>query len=206
MRMVRVSEVMSKSVLTIEASSSVEEAARVMGKEHVGSLVVTQDDKVVGIFTERDLLSKVVAEERQPWEARISEAMSSPVATIDPEVDTNEAILMMARMGIKRLPVLKEGELVGIITASDIVDSLAELEEESPHALREVVPPAEIYACRDCGKELSGTTEGKTWRRCDFCGGPICRADTHYIAVRSKELYGDFVKILRACQEDYAKR
>ncbi|MFQ5950713.1 MAG: cyclic nucleotide-binding/CBS domain-containing protein [Candidatus Geothermarchaeales archaeon] len=124
---------MCKSVLTTEASSSVKEVARVMGKEHAGSLVVTQDDKVVGIFSERDLHSEVVAEERQPWEALVSEAVSSPVSIMHPDVDTDEAILMMARLGIERLPLLKEGELVGIITGSDIVDSLAELEEESSH-------------------------------------------------------------------------
>jgi len=121
-------------------------------------------------------------------------------------VEMDEAILMMGRMGIKRFPVLKEGKLVGIVTASDVVDALAKLEEEAPQALREVVLPAEKHTCKDCGKELPAVEEGRTWSRCDFCGEPLCRSCTHYIAVRSKELYGDFVKILRTCREDYMRR
>jgi CBS domain-containing protein len=198
---------MSKAVLTIKQTAAVEEAARVMGEEHVGSLVVTdENDEPIGIFTERDLLSKVVAGERQPWETPVSEAMSSPIATIDPDVDITEAILMMAQMGIKRLPVAEKGKLVGIITASDIVDALAESEAQVPVSPRPEKPREEVYHCKDCGKKLPASEEGKTWNRCSFCGEPICRADTHYIAVTSEELFGDSVKILRACREDYSRR
>ena len=116
---------MIKEVVTIDGEESVAEACRIMGERHIGSLIVTSQGKPAGIFTERDLLSKVVLKRLKLDEIKVKDYMSSPLTFISPEFDLKEAARIMAQLKIRRLPVMKDEKLVGILTSSDITSALA---------------------------------------------------------------------------------
>jgi CBS domain-containing protein len=100
-------------------------AARIMGRRHVGSLIVTRQGKPVGILTERDLLTKAFSKGLAPGRTRVKRLMSSPLTVVHPDRELKEAARIMAQLHIRRLPVLQNGQLVGIVTAADIVAALA---------------------------------------------------------------------------------
>ncbi|RMW36326.1 MAG: CBS domain-containing protein [Nitrosopumilus sp.] len=115
-----VNQVMSKNVLTAEKSTSLQDAAQEMNRLNVGCVIVTEESKPIGIITERDFVTKVAAEGR-PLFTEISEVMSSPLITIDPEETIWEASEIMKEKLIHKLPVIENERIVGVITTSDIV-------------------------------------------------------------------------------------
>lgn len=115
-----VNEVMNKNVLTLDKSVSLQETAEHMKKLSIGCVIVTENDNPVGIITERDFVTKIAAEGR-PLFTEIKEVMSSPVITIDSEETIWEASELMKEKLIHKLPVTDNGNIVGIITTSDIV-------------------------------------------------------------------------------------
>ncbi|MBC8516346.1 MAG: CBS domain-containing protein [Nitrosopumilus sp.] len=115
-----VNEVMNKDVLTLDKSVSLQETAEHMKKLSIGCVIVTENDNPVGIITERDFVTKIAAEGR-PLFTEIKEVMSSPVITIDSEETIWEASELMKEKLIHKLPVTDNGNIVGIITTSDIV-------------------------------------------------------------------------------------
>ena len=115
-----VNQVMSKNVLTAEKSTSLQDAAQEMNRLNVGCVIVTNESKPIGIVTERDFVTKVAAEGR-PLFTEISEVMSSPLITIDPEETIWEASEIMKEKLIHKLPVIENERIVGVITTSDIV-------------------------------------------------------------------------------------
>lgn len=118
-------DVMIKEVVTIDGEESVAEACRIMGEKHIGSLIVTSQGKPAGIFTERDLLSKVALKRLKLDEIKVKDYMSAPLTFINPEFDLKEAARIMAQLKIRRLPVIKDEKLIGILTSSDITSALA---------------------------------------------------------------------------------
>ncbi len=111
---------MVKPVRTVSPSATMAEAARTMRKNRIGCLVIVEEDKPVGIITERDIAYKIVAEEKGP-DAKVSEAMTSDLKTIDGDKSLRDAARLMASHLIRRLPVMEGGKLVGIITIEDIM-------------------------------------------------------------------------------------
>lgn len=115
-----VNQIMNKSVLTADKSTTIQEAAQKMKDLGVGCVIVTEDSKPIGILTERDFVTKVAAEGR-PLFTEISEIMSSPLITIDPEETVWEASEKMKEKQIHKLPVKENDQVVGIVTTTDIV-------------------------------------------------------------------------------------
>ncbi|KEQ55878.1 Inosine-5'-monophosphate dehydrogenase protein [Marine Group I thaumarchaeote SCGC AAA799-E16] len=115
-----VNQVMSKNVLTSEKSTSLQDAAQEMKSRNVGCVVVTDKSKPIGIVTERDFVTKVAAEGR-PLFTEISEVMSSPLITVEPEETIWEASEIMKEKLIHKLPVIENEQVIGVITTSDIV-------------------------------------------------------------------------------------
>lgn len=111
---------MSKNVLTLDKSTSLQEAAENMKKLNVGCVIVTGNNKSIGIITEKDFVTKIVAEGR-PLFTEIQEVMSSPLITINSEETTWEASELMKEKSIHKLPVKEKGQITGIITTTDIV-------------------------------------------------------------------------------------
>jgi CBS domain-containing protein len=120
-----VRDIMSTEVVKIVPQASMAEAARVMGANRIGSLIVLAGGAPHGIITERDLLSRVLAPGKDPETINVMEVMSTPLQTIKPTATIKEAAqAMVARKG--RLAVYQQGELVGIVTAADLIKSFPE--------------------------------------------------------------------------------
>ena len=115
-----VNQVMSKNVLTVDKSTSLQVAAQNMSKSNIGCVIVTDGTNPLGIVTERDFVTKVAAEGR-PLFTEVLEVMSSPLITIDPEETIWEASEIMKEKGIHKLPVKENGQIIGIVTTTDIV-------------------------------------------------------------------------------------
>ena len=121
-------ELMSQNVVTITPEASLDEAARLMGEKHIGSLIVVKYKTPVGIVTERDLLSKVLALGLFLKDEKVEDIMSYPLVGVSHEAKIKEvAQLMITKKG--RLPIFDAGTLVGIITASDLIKSLPDVPE-----------------------------------------------------------------------------
>lgn len=115
-----VDSLMQRAVLTIDGGSSVRAAAREMKARGVGSVVVTASGAPVGILTERDVAFRVVADARDPDATRVDAVMSRPLATIAPSASVEEAATLMKQLRIKRLVVVQDGAVRGMVSATDI--------------------------------------------------------------------------------------
>jgi CBS domain-containing protein len=115
-----VEEVMTREVKTIKPSGTVLDAAKLMTEFHVGCLVVSPGDKLVGIITDSDILERVVAEDKLGSKVKVRDAMTSDPVLIDSKADVSDAARIMTENRIKRLPVIHKDSLVGILTASDL--------------------------------------------------------------------------------------
>ena len=116
--MTKVKDVMTKTVITIESNKTVIEAATLMAENDVGNLIVMDNNIPIGIVTERDFVRRVIAEDK-PLKTKISEVMSIPLRVIDPHAPLKEAARRMVSKKIRRLAVINDTKLVGIITATD---------------------------------------------------------------------------------------
>jgi CBS domain-containing protein len=115
---------MTTNVITIGVNRTVLEAAKLMHQQDVGDLVVMDGVEAKGIVTERDLVRRVMAQ-KKPFDAKVSEVMSDPLITIDEDSSLRAAARTMIKYKIRRLPVTKEDELVGIIATSDFARHLS---------------------------------------------------------------------------------
>ena len=119
-----VRDVMARRVLLVEATSSAKNSARMMNKFSVSSLIVSSEGDIVGIVTERDILTRVVASGQNPEEVTVREIMSEPIIVVNPDTPLEQAVQIMLMERIKKLPVMdKDGEkvkLVGILSMTDV--------------------------------------------------------------------------------------
>ncbi|HUS77150.1 MAG TPA: CBS domain-containing protein [Patescibacteria group bacterium] len=127
----RIEDVTIRKVLIIESECSIKEATEMMDQYSSSSLVVLENNKVEGILTTRDIVSRVIALGLDPNEVKVRDAMSSPVIMMRPEAPLEEAIKIMIQRKIKKLP-LVEGEksqakLVGLLSLTDIVEYHTEI-------------------------------------------------------------------------------
>ena len=122
--MPKVKDVMTKTVISVESNKTVIEAAALMAENDVSNLIVMDDNTPIGIVTERDFVRRVLAKET-PSKTKISEIMSTPLRVIDPDAPLKEAARRMVKKRIRRLPVIKDNKLVGIITATDFARHLS---------------------------------------------------------------------------------
>ncbi len=125
-----VKDVMSSPVITIAEDSTVHKAAQLMADSHIGGIIVTtKEGKPLGIITESDFVTRVLAKNIQPSKLTAKEVMTSPLITIDPDETLIEAARRMSRLNIRRLGVMYKGDLVGIISGKDILAITPELLE-----------------------------------------------------------------------------
>jgi CBS domain-containing protein len=114
-------DLMTQSPRSLESGSTVMEAARLMRDEDAGLIPVVEGEKLVGTVTDRDIAIRVVAEGKSPESITVGEIASRELVTIGPQQDLDEALRLMARHQIRRLPVVEEdGRLVGIVAQADI--------------------------------------------------------------------------------------
>lgn len=116
----RIKDVMKKNLVSIDGERKVTDACKLMGKLHIGSVLVTLENKPYGIFTERDLLSNIVAKGLDIKKAKVKNYASHPLITVDGKYSVRECARIMSDMKIRRLIITSRGEIRGIFTASDL--------------------------------------------------------------------------------------
>ena len=115
---------MSKGVITADEETPVEAVAKIMGEKRIGSVIVTSNEEPIGIFTERDLLTKFLAKDKS-LKIEVGKVCSSPLITVPMRISVRDAAAIMTSKHIKRLGVTKDGKLMGILSARDLVEAYA---------------------------------------------------------------------------------
>ena len=116
-----IKDVMTSNPCSIDAGKSVAYAAKMMRDEDVGVAPIVEGDKLIGMLTDRDIAIRVVAEGRNPDQVTARDVASRQVVTIDPQQDLDEALRIMAKHKVRRLPVVEEdGKLVGVVAQADV--------------------------------------------------------------------------------------
>jgi CBS domain-containing protein len=116
-----VRDAMTNDPRSVEASTPIVEAARLMKQEDVGVIPIVEGDRLQGVITDRDIVIRIVAEGKDAQSATVGEAASQNVVTIDPQQELDEALRLMAQHQVRRLPVVEEdGKLVGILATADV--------------------------------------------------------------------------------------
>ncbi|MFQ5999979.1 MAG: cyclic nucleotide-binding/CBS domain-containing protein [Candidatus Bathyarchaeia archaeon] len=118
----KIENVMISDVITVKAETTVRQAVDLMNEHEIGCLIVVdEEEKPVGILTERDLLRRVLAKRKDPVRIKVSQVMSKPLVTGTPHMDLEDAARLMFKKKIKKLPVVEDGRLVGLVTLTDMV-------------------------------------------------------------------------------------
>ncbi len=145
----QVEDVMVEEVVITEEDTTVMQAVKIMNKLEIGCLIVVRKGKPAGILTERDLLRRVLAKSKNPKKTLVSEVMTKPLVFGKPHMEVEEAVKLMFKMKIKKLPVVgKNGQLAGLITLTDLVRFQPQMisiikklsvTEEAPKRLKKVI-------------------------------------------------------------------
>ena len=134
-----VRDVMTPGVRTVSPAQSLADAAEVMKGEDVGSVPVVEEGSLAGIVTDRDIVTRAVAERRDPQAVKVDEIASRDLVTVEPEQDLDEALALMARHQVRRLPVVEEGRLVGMLAQADV--ALEAKEKKVGETVEEISQP-----------------------------------------------------------------
>src|SRR6476619_6499102 len=135
-----VRDAMTEDPRSVGASASVVEAARLMREEHIGSLPITDDEQLVGMITDRDITTRVVAEAADLEMTSVGDVYSRDLISVEPDKDLDEALQLMARHQVRRLPVVENGRLVGIVAQADI--ALKENEKKTGELVEAISEPS----------------------------------------------------------------
>jgi len=169
-----VSDIMTRDVVLVDPNATMLEAAKMMGEMHIGSLLLKGDDRPSGIVTERDLLTRVIAANRDPSKVLVKDVATPRLVTIRPYATIREAARTMIRQKGK-LVVMEERKLAGIVTASDLIRSLPDAPETSTLVkgfmtkdVKRAAPSTKVIdVARTMGKERIGSVilekEEKPW-------------------------------------------
>jgi len=156
---ITVREAMTKKPVTATPDTTIQECARIMSKSQVGSIVIQEKEKLIGIISEKDLVEKVVANALDVSKLKAKDIMKKSLITISPNQDLYDAMLLMGHEEIRKLPVVEGKKLIGLLTAKDILkiepalfdiffSKIEELREEDEKPLRYT-----YGTCDKCGSE-----------------------------------------------------
>lgn len=172
---VLVKDIMIKPVLTIGSKKTVKNAGEILRKTRRDALIVVAKNKAIGILTDSDLIKKVVAKDLKPSKLHVKDVMSKPLVTVKPGDSVLDATRKMKKSNIKRLPVMDEGKLVGILNLTDIARNSPEMidlleyklqsKEEEP-VIREEVTSGICESCGNYSTRLQNS--GSQWL-CEDC-------------------------------------
>jgi CBS domain-containing protein len=139
--MTTVREIMTSNPESVDADATVQDAAQIMRDINVGSVPVISGGRVAGIVTDRDITVRVLAENRSPANVAVREIATSDPLTVSPKTDIREAAELMARHQVRRLPVVEDGHLVGMLALGDV--SAEGDVREAGRALKDISTPSE---------------------------------------------------------------
>ena len=134
----KIREIMSGHVVKIDPEESVAVAARQLAHYNIGALpVCSRDGKLCGVVTDRDLVTRCMASNRAPEQTRVRDVMTGAVISVEPDMDTGAAAHLMGRKQIRRLPVVENGKLCGMVSLGDLANR-AETAYDAADALEEI--------------------------------------------------------------------
>jgi len=153
-----VKEAMKMKPVIVAPTMSVLNAVQLMKRHKIGNVIIVEHNQPVGILTESDVIKKIVADEKNPKTVMVQEVMTTPVVVIDPYVSLEEAMKMMGKCNVRRLPVVEDGQLIGIITQRDI-SRISPVLHEISREWYDITVRDESYwqsrvfsgKCEDCG-------------------------------------------------------
>ncbi len=120
----QVRDIMQKNVITIQEDKSALDAAKLISEKDISFLVIVKDDKPIGVITERDFVRKIAAQDKQASLILLSQIMSYKFRWVEPSTEIEDAVQKMLNHNVRRLIVLEDGKLVGVITQTDLADFL----------------------------------------------------------------------------------
>jgi CBS domain-containing protein len=181
-----VSDVMSRRLITAEASETADQLGARMAAGKVGCIIITSGPNPVGIVTERDLVVKVVSQNALPSRMKAEELMSRPLITIGPEKSVELASREMVRHRIRRLPVVQGNKLIGLVTDSDLLAISSELSEILRDLITQNNPEGEFSGT---GKDI---TRPESFRQgiCEVCQSfqeSLINIDGTYVCSRCRD-------------------
>lgn len=115
-----IKDIMTQSVVSIDPNESVEVAARTMTRHNIGALPVCTNGKLCGMLTDRDIVTRCLAANRQPASTQVRQVMTEQVTAVRPDMETGVAAHLMGRLQIRRLPVVENGRLCGMVSLGDM--------------------------------------------------------------------------------------
>jgi len=127
----------SSSVYYVDASATVAESVGLMNREKIGSVMVIKNGQYVGIFTERDVLNRVISAKLNPEKTRVEKVMTSDFVSVQENSTLRETMHIMTNKRVRHLPVFEEEKLVGMISIGDVTRKLLELNQNEATSLRE---------------------------------------------------------------------
>lgn len=137
----KVRDIMTKNVAYVGPSTPVVEAARLMQKHNVGSVPVMDDKGVAGIITDRDIAVRCVAHGKSPQDTPVSDVMTTHVITVTPDMNMDEVTEIMSAKQIRRVPVVENNKIVGIVALGDVAVN-PRYDIEASDALAEISKPS----------------------------------------------------------------
>lgn len=140
----KVKDKMTKSVAYVDPNTNVVEVAQLMQKHNVGSIPVYDQTGVIGIVTDRDIVVRNVAHGKTPKDTKVQDVMTSQVTTVTPEMDMDEVSKIMAQQQIRRVPVVENNQIVGMLALGDMATDMR-FDTEASEALSEISKPAKPF-------------------------------------------------------------
>jgi CBS domain-containing protein len=116
----KVEDVMTKEVITVDENETVKKAAGIMGKNEISCLIALRKGRAIGIITERDILKRIIVEDRDPEKTKVANVMSSPLEVVAFGTDLEKALKLMVRKKIKKLPVVDKKSILCLVSLTDI--------------------------------------------------------------------------------------
>ena len=176
---VRVQDLMTRNLISIDRDDTVTEAARLMDRKRIHSILIEHDRQLAGIVTDLDIVSRVVSKELDPSKVKVGEVMTSPLIGIDAHATVEEAAKKMREKGVRRLIVESDDHKVGIIAESDMIRITPELhflirERSRLEARTTDTTPQKVVLsgyCETCGNYSSQLTNANGRWLCKECEG-----------------------------------
>jgi CBS domain-containing protein len=172
---VLVKDIMSRPVYTIGENRTAKDAGKLMKKIRRGCVIVTKNKKAVGILTDSDLIRRVISKDVKASQVKIKSIMSTPLVTVKPEDDVIVAVRKIKKSNIHRLPVVKKGRVVGIISSTDIARTSPEMLDLLEYRLKMKGMPFEIKEeftsgiCDSCGNLSEDLKKAGGQWLCESC-------------------------------------
>ena len=136
----RLGEIMVRDVITARPNDSVAQVAKLMDKHEIGCVIIVDNKKPLGVVTERDMIKRVICESEKSQNKAVSEIMSEPLIEASPEMLAGDAAKLMFERNIKKLPIVENGRLLGLVTLTDLIRSEGVVEFLNGISLSQVSP------------------------------------------------------------------